>query len=36
MGLIRVRWGKLYVELPGEVFLVLLFRAFLMLPQLNV
>ena len=36
MGLIRVRWGKLYVELPGEVFLVLLFRTFLMLHQLNV
>jgi hypothetical protein len=32
MRLIRVKWGKL----PGEVFLALLFKAFLMFLYLNV
>ena len=36
MGLVRVKWGKLYVELPGEIFLALLFKAFLMFHNLNV
>jgi hypothetical protein len=31
MRLIRVRWGKLLIELPGEIFIVLLLKAFLML-----
>jgi len=29
MGHVIVKWGKLHVELPGEVFLALLFKAFL-------
>ncbi len=31
MGPLRVTWGKLLVEVPGEIILFLLFRAFLML-----
>ncbi len=31
MGLVRVTWGKFNLELPGEIFLFLLFKAFLML-----
>ncbi len=31
MRLVRVRWGKLLFELPGEIFLVLLLKAFLWL-----
>jgi len=31
MGPIKVTWGKLVVELPGEIALFLLFKAFLML-----
>jgi len=27
---VRLEWGKLILELPGEVFLALLFKAFLM------
>ncbi len=27
---VRVKWGKLYLELPAEIFLYLLFKAFLM------
>jgi hypothetical protein len=30
MGPVRVRWGKLLIELPAEIFLYLLFKAFLM------
>jgi hypothetical protein len=30
MGPVRVKWGKLNLELPGEIFLYLLFKAFLM------
>jgi hypothetical protein len=29
MGQVTVKWGKLHIELPGEVFLALLFKAFL-------
>ncbi len=31
MGPVRVTWGKLLVELPGEIVLFLLFKDFLML-----
>ena len=31
MRLVRVKWGKLYVEAPAEIILFLLFKAFLML-----
>ena len=30
MRLVRVKWGKLYVEAPAEIILFLLFKAFLM------
>jgi hypothetical protein len=36
MRLVRVKWGKLSFELPGEIFLFLLVKAFLMLHNLNV
>ena len=29
MGQVTVKWGKPQIELPGEVFLALLFMAFL-------
>lgn len=35
MGLIRVRWGKLLLELPGNIVLFLLFKAFLLLHDRN-
>ena len=35
MGLIRVKWGKLYFEIPGEVFLALALKAFLVLHYLS-
>lgn len=31
MRLVRVKWGKLLIELPGELFFFLLLRTFLML-----
>jgi len=31
MGPVRVTWGKLLLEVPGEIILFLLFKAFLML-----
>jgi len=34
MGPVRVTWGKLLVELPGEFILLLLFKAFLILNNL--
>jgi hypothetical protein len=36
MGLVRVRWGKLVIEVPGEIFLFLLLKAFLMVHKMNV
>jgi hypothetical protein len=36
MGLVRVKWGKFTCELPGEIVLCVLFKAFLMLHNLNV
>ena len=30
MRLVRVKWGKLYLEVPVEIILYLLFKAFLM------
>ncbi len=36
MRAIRLKWGKLLIELPGEIFLFLLLRAFLMLHLLNI
>jgi len=35
MGQIIVKWGKLQVELPGEVFLAVLFKAFLIAHHLS-
>lgn len=35
MGQIIVKWGKLHVELPGEVFLALLLKAFLIAHYLS-
>jgi len=29
MRLVRVQWGKLYFEVPAEIFLYLLLKAFL-------
>jgi len=29
MRLIRVKWGKLLIEVPGEILLFVLLRAFL-------
>jgi len=34
MGPVRVTWGKLLIELPGEIVLFALFKAFLMLNNL--
>ena len=31
MGPVRVTWGKFKLELPGEIFFFLLYKAFLML-----
>ena len=36
MRLVTVKWGKLYLELPAEIFLYLLFKAFLVLHSLNI
>ena len=35
MGQITVKWGKLHIELPGEVFLAVLFKAFLIAHHLS-
>jgi hypothetical protein len=35
MRLIRIEWGKFKLELPAEVFLFLLLKAFLVLHSLN-
>ena len=35
MGRITVKWGKFKLELPGEIFFFLLYKAFLMLHNLN-
>jgi len=35
MRLVRVRWGKLLFELPGEVILFLLLKAFLWLNNMH-
>jgi len=36
MRLIKVKWGKFELELPGEVFILLALKTFLMLHKLNV
>jgi hypothetical protein len=36
MRLIRIEWGKFKLELPGEIFIFLLLKAFLVLHFLNV
>ena len=33
---VTVKWGNLHLEVPAEVFLYLLFKAFLMLHLLNI
>jgi hypothetical protein len=33
---VRVKWGVLVIEVPGELFLALMIKAFLMLHKLNV
>ena len=33
---ITVKWGKLYLEVPAELILYLLFKAFLVLHSLNI
>ena len=33
---ITVKWGKLYLEVPAEIILYLLFKAFLVLHLLNI
>jgi len=33
---ITVKWGKLYLEVPAEIILYLLFKAFLVLHSLNI
>ena len=33
---VRVKWGKLNIELPAEIVLFLLFKAFLMFHNVNV
>jgi len=33
---ITVKWGKLYLEVPAELILYLLFKAFLVLHVLNI
>ncbi len=34
MAPVRVQWGKLNLEVPGEIFLFLLLKAFLMLQNI--
>jgi hypothetical protein len=36
MRLLRVKWGKMLVEVPTEIILCVLLKAFLMLHKLNV
>ena len=36
MRLVTVQWGKLKLELPGEIFVFLLLKLFLMLHNVNV
>ncbi len=36
MRLIRVRWGKFRLELPAEIFIFLLVKAFLMLHSMHI
>jgi len=36
MRLVRVRWGKLVIEVPVEIVLFLLLKAFLMVHKMNV
>lgn len=36
MRLVRVKWGKFEFELPGELFLLLALKTFLMIHNLNV
>jgi hypothetical protein len=36
MRLITVKWGKLYIEMPAEIFPYRLFKAFLVLHSLNI
>ena len=36
MRLIRVEWGKFKLELPADIFVLLLLRAFLMFHNMNV
>jgi hypothetical protein len=36
MRLLRVKWGKLLIEVPTEIILCVLFKALLMLHKLNV
>ena len=35
MRLIKVEWGKFKLELPGEVFILLTLKAFLLIHNLN-
>jgi hypothetical protein len=35
MRLIRVKWGKFLLELPGEIALFWLFKVLLLIHQLN-
>ena len=36
MRLIRVKWGKFKLELPGEIFIFLAIKAFLVVHKLDV
>lgn len=36
MRLVRVKWGKLQIELPEELFIFLLLKAFLMSHNMDV
>ena len=36
MGLVKVKWGKFSLELPGEILLFVLVKTFLMLHKMNI
>ena len=33
---VRVKWGKFELELPGEILIFLLYKAFLIIHNMNV
>jgi hypothetical protein len=36
MRLVKVKWGKFSLEMPGEIFLFVLVKTFLMIQKMNI